>query len=158
MINMKLTRWQSPGALNWPSIGRLTDLRDEIDRFFELPLGGAMQTSPWMSGWTPALDVYEDKDQFTVRAEVPGMKKEEIEVSLHENTLTISGERKEERQSKEAGLYRSERSFGRFQRAVELPTTVVGQKVKADYRDGILTVTLPKAEEAKPKQISVNVG
>ena len=61
---MKLTRWQSPSVLNWPSIGRLTDLRDEIDRLFELPLGELNTSSSWMSGWTPALDVYEDKDQF----------------------------------------------------------------------------------------------
>jgi len=155
---MKLTRWQSPVAVNWPNINRLTDLRDEIDRLFEVPLGGLTQTSPWMSGWTPALDVYEDKDHFTVKAEVPGMKKEDIEVSLHDGTLTVSGERKEETQSKEGGLYRSERCFGRFQRAVELPASVVGDKVKAEYRDGILTISLPKAEEAKPKQISVNVG
>jgi len=158
MINMKLTRWQSPSTLNWPSIGRLTDLRDEIDRLFDLPLAGLTQTSPWMSGWTPALDVYEDKDHFTVKAEVPGMRKEDIDVSLHEGTLTISGERKEESETKEGGLYRSERYFGRFQRAVGIPTSVMGDKVKAEYRDGILTVTLPKAEESKPKQINVSVG
>ncbi|MCU0788436.1 MAG: Hsp20/alpha crystallin family protein [Verrucomicrobia bacterium] len=155
---MKLTRWQSPVAANWSGISRLTDLRDEIDRLFEVPLAGLTQTSPWMSGWTPALDVYEDKDHFTVQAEVPGMKKEDIEVSLHEGTLTISGERKEEAKSEEGGLYRSERYFGRFQRAVDLPASVVGDKVKAEYRDGILTITLPKAEEAKPKQINVNAG
>ena len=155
---MKLTRWQSPVAASWPSMSRLTDLRDEIDRLFDVPLAGLTQTSPWMSGWTPALDVYEDKDHFTVKAEVPGMKKEDIEVSLHEGTLTVSGERKEEAASKESGLYRSERYFGRFQRAVDLPASVVGDKVKAEYRDGILTITLPKAEEAKPRQINVNVG
>lgn len=155
---MKLTRWQSPSVLNWPSIGRLTDLRDEIDRLFELPLGELNTSSSWMSGWTPALDVYEDKDQFTVKAEVPGMSKDAIEVSLHDGMLTISGERKDEAQRKEGGLYRSERYFGRFQRSVELPALVVGEKVKADYRDGILTITLPKAEEAKPKQINVNVS
>jgi HSP20 family protein len=145
-------------VLNWPSIGRLTDLRDEIDRLFELPLGELNTSSSWMSGWTPALDVYEDKDQFTVKAEVPGMSKDAIEVSLHDGMLTISGERKDEAQRKEGGLYRSERYFGRFQRSVELPALVVGEKVKADYRDGILTITLPKAEEAKPKQINVNVS
>ena len=154
---MKLTRWQSPTVTNWPSIGRLSDLREEIDRLFEMPLAGVAGTSPWMSGWTPALDVYEDKDQFVVKAEVPGMKKEDIEVSLHEGSLTVSGERKSEHETDEAGVYRSERFFGRFQRTVDLPTGVDPSRVKADYRDGILTITLPKAEEAKPKKISVNV-
>lgn len=154
---MKLTRWQSPSVLNWPSLGRLSDLRDEIDRLFELPLAGTAGTSPWMSGWTPALDVYEDKDQFVVTAELPGMKKDDIDVSFNDGSLTISGERKSERENKEAGVFRSERYFGRFQRTVDLPAHMEGNKVKAEYLDGILTVTLPKAEEAKPKRISVSV-
>lgn len=154
---MKLTRWQSPSMLNWPSLGRLSDLRNEIDHLFDLPLAGVEGTSPWMSGWTPALDVYEDKDQFVVTAELPGMKKDDIDVSLHDGSLTISGERKSEQESKDAGVFRSERYFGRFQRTVDLPTEVESNKVKADYRDGILTITLPKAEEAKPRQISVSV-
>lgn len=110
-----------------------------------------------MGGWTPALDVYEDKDQFTITAELPGMNKEDIDVSLHNGSLTLSGERKSEHQGEEAGVYRSERFFGRFQRSVDLPTAVVAEKVKAEYLNGILHITLPKAEEAKPKQISVMV-
>jgi len=154
---MKLTRWQTPSALGWPSFGRLSDLREEIDRLFDLPLAGAAGSSPWMSGWTPALDVYEDKDQFVVKAELPGMKRDDIEVSLHDGSLTISGERKSEQESKESGVYRSERYFGRFQRTLDLPTGVADDKVKAEYRDGILSITLPKVEEAKPKHITVSV-
>ena len=154
---MKLTRWQSPSVSHWPQFGRLSDLRDEIDRLFDLPLAGYTGSSPWMSSWTPALDVYEDKDQFVVTAELPGMKKDEIDVSLHNGSLTLSGERKSESKNEDGGVYRAERYFGRFQRTVDLPTTVVSDKVKADYRDGVLTITLPKAEEAKPRQISVNV-
>jgi HSP20 family protein len=141
----------------WPSLGRLSDLRDELERLFDLPGEGFVKTSPWMSGWSPALDVYEDKDQFTVTAELPGMKKEDIDVSLHNGSLTLSGERKSEYEGENAGVYRSERYFGRFQRTIDLPTAVEADKVKADYLDGILTITLPKAEQAKPKQISVNV-
>lgn len=154
---MKLTRWQTPSELSWPSFGRLSDLREEIDRLFDLPLAGFSASSPWMSGWTPALDVYEDKDQFVVKAELPGMKKDDIEVSLHDGSLTLSGERKNQHENREEGVYRSERYFGRFQRTVDLPAAVADDKVKAEYRDGILSITLPKAEEAKPKQISVNV-
>ena len=109
-------------------------------------------------GWVPALDVYEDKDNLTVKAELPGMKREEIEVSLHDGALTISGERKSETKDGNAEVYRSERFVGRFQRTVTLPSPVASDKVKASYKDGILTVTLPKAEEAKPRKIQVNVA
>ena len=153
-----LTRWQRPELTTWPGFGRLTDLRDEIDRLFEAPLAALGRSSQLLSGWTPALDVYEDKDNVYVRAELPGMKKEEIDLSLHDGTLSISGERKSEDKFKDAEVYRAERFFGRFQRTVTLPTPVAADKVKAQYKDGILTVTLPKAEEAKPKHIDVNVS
>ncbi len=153
-----LTRWQKPEFTMWPSFGRLTDLRDEIDRLFEVPLAELTRTSQLLSGWTPPLDVFEDKDNVIVRAELPGMRKEDIELSLHEGSLSISGERKSEETHKEAEVYRAERFFGRFQRTVTLPTVVAADKVKAQYQDGILTVTLPKKEEAKPKHIDVSVG
>ncbi len=114
--------------------------------------------SQLMSGWTPTLDIYEDKDALYVRAELPGMKKEEIEVSLHEGTLSISGERKHEGKYEHAEVYRTERFVGRFQRTATLPAPVAADKVKAQYKDGILTITLPKTEEAKPKHIDVNVN
>ena len=156
MIN--LTRWQRPDLSIWPGFGRLTNLREEIDRLFEAPLAEFARTSQLLSGWTPALDVYEDKDNVYVRAEVPGMRKEDIEVSLHNGNLSISGERKSEEKFKDAEVYRSERFFGRFQRSVTLPTPVATDKVKAQCKDGVLTVTLPKTEEAKPKHIDVNVN
>jgi len=152
-----LTRWQRPELSTWPGFGRLTDLRDEIDRLFESPVAELARTSHLLSGWSPALDLYEDKDNLFVKAELPGMKREEIDVSLHEGSLSISGERKSEQKYKEAEVYRTERFFGRFQRTVTLPTPVAADKVKAQYNDGILTITLPKTEEAKPKHIDVNV-
>lgn len=155
---MNLTRWQRPELANWPGFGRLSDLRNEIDRLFEVPLGELARTSQLLSGWTPALDIHEDKDNLIVKVELPGMKKEDIEVSLHDGSLSISGERKGEEKFKDAEVYRAERFFGRFQRTVTLPTPVAADKVKAQYKDGILTVTLPKTEEAKPKQIDVNIG
>jgi HSP20 family protein len=90
--------------------------------------------------------------------ELPGMKKEEIELSLHDGSLSISGERKGEEKFQDAEVSRSERFVGRFQRTMTLPTPVASDKVKAQYKDGILIVTLPKAEEAKPKHIDVNVS
>jgi len=142
-------------STTWPTLGRLTDLRDEIDRLFESPLA---RTSEFLTGWSPAFDVYEEKDNFIVKAELPGMKREDINVSLHDGNLIISGERKSETKSEGAEVYRAERFFGKFQRAVALPTSVAANKVQAQYKDGVLTVTLPKSEEAKPKQIEVNVS
>ena len=86
------------------------------------------------------------------------MKREDIDVSLHEGSLSISGERKGEEKHEDAEVYRAERFFGRFQRTVTVPTSVAVDKVKAQYKDGILTITLPKTEEAKPKHIDVNVS
>ncbi len=132
-----------------PSVVRFTSLNDELNRLF----GSQVSES-----WTPVVDVYEDKESFVVQAELPGLKREDIEVSLHDGTLTISGERKAEQRSEETEVYRSERYVGRFQRALVLPTTVAADKVKAGYTDGVLTVTLPKTEEAKPKKIDVSVN
>lgn len=152
-----LTRWQRP-EVAWPGFGRLSNLRDEIDRLFEAPLAEFARSTQLLSGWTPALDVYEDKDNIIVKAELPGMKREEIELSLHDGSLSISGERKGENKYEGAEVYRSERFVGKFQRTVTLPSPVAGDKVKAHYSDGILTVTLPKTEEAKPKHIDVSVS
>jgi HSP20 family protein len=152
-----LARWQRPELSVWPGFGRLTNLRDEIDRLFETPLSELAHSSQLLSGWTPAFDVYEDKDNVYVRAELPGMRKEDIDLSLHNGSLSISGERKQDKHD-EAEVYRSERFFGRFQRTIMLPTQVAVDRIKAQYKDGILNVTLPKAEEAKPKHIDVSVS
>jgi len=154
---MNLTRYQRPD-LAWPGFGRLSSLRDELDRLFESPWTELGRTSQLLGGWSPALDVHEDKDNFVVQAELPGMKREEIEVSLHDGALSISGERKLEKQYEAAEACRTERFFGKFQRTVTLPAPVAGDKVKAQYKDGILTITLPKTEEAKPKQIDVTIN
>ena len=154
---MNLTRYQRP-EMAWPGFGRLSNLRDELDRLFESPWTELARTSQLLSGWTPALDIHEDKDNFIVRAELPGMKREDIDVSLHDGALSISGERKMEKEYEEAEVYRTERFFGKFQRVVSLPAAVAADKVNAQYKDGILTITLPKTEEAKPKQIDVNVN
>jgi HSP20 family protein len=133
------------------------NLRDEINRLFEAPLGDAGNESEFF-GWAPALDVYEDKDGLVVKAELPGMKKEDINISLHQGSLIISGERKEETSEGEGESSRSERFFGRFQRSLELPKPVDPNNVTASYKDGILTVRLAKTEESKPRQITVKAG
>ena len=129
-----------------------TRFRDELDRFFEQP---DFALSDLFGGWTPAVDVLEDKDKLTVKAELPGFKREDINVSLHEDNLILSGERRCENEQKEGEFYRCERYYGRFHRSIPLPASVDMGKIDAKYRDGILTVTLPKAEKAKGKRIEV---
>jgi HSP20 family protein len=153
---MSLIRYQSPELAAWTPLDRLASLRDEMNRLFDF--SWPSRDSGLFSGWSPALDVHDDKDNFIVTCELPGMKKEEIDISLHDGVLTISGERKQEHETGKGDTFRSERYFGKFQRSVTLPASVDGGKVKASYKDGILRVELPKAEEAKPRQIEVNVS
>jgi len=155
---MSLIRYQSPELTTWSPFDRLATLREEVNRLLDGDMAAVSRESGLFSGWNPALDVHQDKDNVYVKVELPGMKKEEIDISLHEGMLTISGERKQESEVNEGDTFRSERFFGRFHRTVTLPTMVDGSRVKATYKDGILTVELPKAEEAKPKQIQVNVS
>jgi len=142
---MKLIRCERPGFAGY---SRVASLQDEIDRLFESPL----------RAWAPALDVREDADNFTIRAELPGLKRDDINVSLQDGALVISGERTVEKLEEGVTLHRQERYYGKFQRALKLPTPVAADKIKANYKDGVLTVTLPKAEEAKPKQIDISVN
>ncbi|HUA38250.1 MAG TPA: Hsp20/alpha crystallin family protein [Candidatus Sulfopaludibacter sp.] len=144
---MKLVRYENPGLV-WPGLGRLSFLQDELERLFDSPL----------TNWTPALDVYEDKDNFVVHTELPGLKREDIDVSLQDGVLAISGERKTEEKRDEGEIRRQERFYGKFQRTLSLPTPVVADKVKAQYKDGVLTVTVPKGEEARAKKIDVSVN
>jgi len=156
---MTLLRWQRPELPHWSPFRHLSSLRDEIDRLFESPLSALTQSShQFLSGWMPAIDLYEDKDHFHLKAELPGMKKEDIEIAIHEGVLTLSGERKLDTQCQNAEVYRSERALGRFQRTLTLPAQVSAEKVKAQYKDGILTVVLPKAEESKPKHIEIKAS
>jgi HSP20 family protein len=154
---MTLIRYQAPELAPWSAADRWTNLRDELNSFFELPFSsGFGRTGQLFTGWSPALDLYQSNDNVVAVVELPGMRKEDIELSLHDGTLTISGERKRESSSNGEKAERTERYIGRFRRSIALPTRVDASKVSATYRDGILTVTLPKAEEVKPKQIQVS--
>jgi len=136
---------------------RLATLREEMDRFFDSPFGSFLRSPGSLRSWSPPLDVYQDKDNFTVVVELPGLKRENIDISLRDDSLTVSGERKAEENRGEQG-FSAERFYGSFQRTVKLPTLVDANHAKASYQDGILKVVLPKAESAKPKQIAVSVS
>ena len=153
---MSLIRYQFPETTEWQPTDRLTTLRDEMNRLFDF--SWPSRDTGLFSGWSPTLDMHDDKDSLIVMVELPGMKKEEIDIALHDGVLTVSGERKMERENKEGETFRSERYFGKFQRSVTLPVAVNSGKVKASYKDGILTIDLPKTEEAKPKHIAVSVS
>ena len=153
---MSLIRYQTPTSVMWPSLDRWANLRNDLDTLLELPFrAGSSRQSQLFSGWTPALDLYQNNDNIVAVVELPGLRKEDIEISLQDGTLTISGERKEET-GPESGATRTERYTGKFRRSITLPSRVDLNKVSATYKDGILTVTLPKAEEAKPKKIQIS--
>ncbi len=137
----------------------------DMDRMMEDFFGRRMRPW-WPDRWfradeteagVPAVDLFEEKDDIVVKAELPGMEKENIEVNLTDHTLTIKGEKKKEEEVKEKNYYRSERSYGSFMRAIELPRDVHGDKVKASFKNGVLEVRVPKTEEAKAKEIKVKV-
>jgi len=154
---MNIVRYQRyPQSDLSVALDRLANMREEMDHVFESSFGSFLRPLASLSRWTPAVDVHQDKNQFTVQVELPGLKKEEIEISLHGDTLTVAGERKQQGNSEQG--FRTERFFGRFQRSLTLPAVVNAEKVNATYKDGILTVVLPKTEEAKPKQIEVSLS
>ena len=151
---MNLIRYQTPELSAWPTLDRWSNLRDELNTLLELPFLTNSHRQDLFGGWSPALDLYQNNDNVVAVLELPGMRKEDIEISLHDGTLTIGGERKSSSSNGEKAE-RTERYVGSFRRSITLPVRVDSNKVSATYLDGILTVTLPKAEEAKPKRIDV---
>jgi HSP20 family protein len=109
------------------------------------------------SYWTPAVDIAEQENAYEVKMELPGVNKEDVKISLESNILTIRGEKKQEKEEKQKNLHSVERTYGSFQRSFTLPTTVKSDKIDAVFTDGVLSITLPKIEESKPKQIEVKV-
>ncbi len=154
---MSIIRYQTPDLSAWRSLDRWSTLRDEINHLFDGNWSGPTPQAQLFNGWTPALDLYQTNDDVIALVELPGLRKEDIELSLHNGMLVISGERKDDGAAQGGKTSRSERFVGKFRRSIALPTRVDSNRVQANYKDGILTVTLPKAEEAKPKQIQVNV-
>ncbi len=153
-----LTRYKVPASTVWQPFSPLFGLKNELDRLFEnqlaeFPFGGEL-----LRTWNPAVDVLEDKDSVTVKAELPGIRKEDIDVALDNGVLTISGERKSEKKHDDSRGHRLERYVGSFRRSVTLPAQVRADKVGAQYKDGVLTITLPKSEEARRKQIEIKVN
>jgi HSP20 family protein len=138
----------------WDPFREMVSLRDELDRLFD-SVFGRFPRERGETYWAPPLDIEETEDAIVVRAELPGMNKEDIKVSLSGDTLTIAGERKQESEKKGKTYFRVERAYGKFQRTVTLPAEVEGDKAKASYKAGVLELVLPKSEKSKAKEITI---
>jgi HSP20 family protein len=145
------------------SLGELTTLQDRLNQILT-PFGplsrlvGGAEQELTVGRFVPAVDIYEDDHNITLTAEVPGIEDKDLEINLENGVLTISGERKMENEEKQNNFHRVERSYGRFTRSFTLPPTVDTEDVKAEFSNGVLTITVPKREEAKPKQIRIETG
>jgi HSP20 family protein len=134
-------------------------LQDRMNRLFRDPRGPeGHDESLTTTAFAPPVDVYEDEHNITLKIEVPGIDEKDIDVRIENNTLTVHGERKFEKEEKEENYRRVERQYGSFTRTFNLPSTVDHENVQADYEKGVLKIKLAKKAEAKPKQIKVNVG
>jgi HSP20 family protein len=127
-----------------------------MNRLFDWTFGAGTGESMLDGGlWAPAVDIVQEGDRFRVRADLPGMKREEIEVTVNGDTLTISGEKKRESETKQESQFRAERYYGKFSRSLTLPSSVDPSKVEATYRDGVLDISVPKSEEARARSIKI---
>jgi HSP20 family protein len=142
----------------WEPFREFSTLQDRINRVFRESYSGNHDDSLTTSSFAPAVDVYEDEQKVSLKIEVPGIDEKDIDVRVENNTLTVHGERKIEKEEKEENYRRVERQYGSFTRSFTLPQTVDAENVSANYDKGVLKITLPKKAEAKPKQIKVNVG
>jgi len=148
---MAITRWDPFQELNL--------ITSRMNRLFHDTYGqGSTDENLTTAAFVPPVDIYEDEHNITLKIEVPGIEQKDIDVRLENNTLTVRGERKFEKEEKEENFHRVERRYGSFFRAFTLPNTVDAESVKANYENGVLKIALAKKAEAKPKQIKVNVG
>jgi HSP20 family protein len=135
----------------------LVGLGNEMEKWFDFPFSGESLPAE-RAAWRPAVDVYEEKGELVVKADLPGLSKDDIDVEVEDDVLTLKGTRQEENESEEGGHYRCERASGAFERTFRLPAGVDASKIKAAFKDGVLTIRLPKAEEAKPRKIKIGLN
>jgi HSP20 family protein len=140
----------------------LVTIQDRMNRLFDEAFRGVPRAGTeddWALGgsWAPAVDIFEQEGSIVLKAELPGVDPKDVDIRVENNTLTLRGERRFDNEVKRESYHRVERSYGAFTRSFSLPNMVDVEKIKAEYKDGVLRVTLPKKEEAKPKQISINV-
>jgi len=154
-----LTRWEPFGGIRRRGdvFGELTRMQEEMNRFFD-DFFGEQRRGLAEGAWLPSVDVAETDGEFVVRAELPGMSHEDIEINVQDNILTLKGEKKQEKKEEHETFHRLERSYGSFSRTFTLPAGVKLDDIKATFKDGVLEVTMPKAEDAKLKKIAITAG
>jgi len=145
--------------VKWDPFRNVAALQDRINRIFDESFSRTADVDDdiSMSAWKPSVDIYETDEAIILKAELPGINKEDVSVEIKDNVLTLRGERVEDKEIKEGSYFRKERCFGTFSRAFNLQHRVQPDKIKAKFKDGILEIEIPKPEEEKPKQITVNV-
>jgi len=138
----------------------LATIQDRMNRFFDqsLPKAKYEDEGLFAGAWAPAVDIYETDQSIVLKADLPDMNPNEVDIRVEDNTLFLKGERKMEKETKEENYHRVERAYGSFSRSFILPRTVSAEKITADYKNGVLNITMPKREDSKPKQIRVNVN
>ncbi|MCX7829737.1 MAG: Hsp20/alpha crystallin family protein [Acidobacteria bacterium] len=139
----------------WNPFSEMMALQNQLDRLFGETLERGTRGDLDFGSWMPPVDLREENDKLVLEMELPGLKKDDIEVSIENNVLTIKGERKFEKEEKKENYHKIERSYGKFSRSFSLPATIKPEGIDAALKDGILTLSLPYAEEAKPKKISI---
>jgi HSP20 family protein len=150
-----LTKWDP--LKDWDPVRELDEFQNRLSSFFERPPRRRGRDGDDFSSWSPAVDIIEDEKEFLVKAELPEVKKEDVHVTVENGVLTIQGERKFEKEEKNKRYHRTERSYGSFTRSFGLPEGADAGKVKAEFKDGLLQIHMPKSESARPKQIQVKV-
>ena len=157
---MAMERWRQFGTTDrWQPFGNLVDIQGEVNRLFDNFLGRpAPAGAPSARAWLPAVDMHETKDDLVLKVELPGVREKDVTVSITGDLLSIRGERRwSEEDNRDQKLLHVERVYGQFERLIQLPLAVQADKVKASYRDGVLEVRLPKAEELKPREIKIDI-
>ena len=142
----------------WDPFRELQTLQSRMSRLFEEQYGGREDALMSSGAFVPPVDIYEDQHGIQLKLEVPGIEEKDLNINVENNVLTVSGERKFEQEQKEENFHRIERRYGSFTRSFTLPNAVDTEKITADYNSGVLSIRLVKREEAKPKQIKVNIG
>src|SRR5689334_9955496 len=143
-------------VVRWDPFRDLSMIQDRMNRLFEDAGRGWRTDDPAATTtWSPAVDIFETEGEIVVKAELPGMERKDIALHLEKNVLSLRGERRFEKETKEDNYHRIERSYGTFSRAFSIPASVDEEKIRADYKDGVLKIVLPKKEQAKPKQIRI---
>jgi len=152
---MTLERWRPFGTVDrWSDV---SDIQQEVNRLFDSFFGRPAQTRSVERFWAPLADMYETKDNLVLKFELPGVSEKEMSLAITGDMLTVKGERKLNQDMNGESYHRLERVYGKFERAIPLPVPVQADQVKATYRDGVLEITLPKAEEVKPKEIRIGI-